>query len=42
MKAVDKDKTVTLATHDPKVRDEISRLSIERGKLAEPWEFVSR
>ena len=24
-------------THDPKVRDELSRLSIERGKLAEPW-----
>jgi hypothetical protein len=29
-------------THDPKVRDELSRLSIERGKLAEPWDFVSR
>ena len=30
------------ATHNPKVRDELSRLSIERGKLAEPWEFISR
>jgi hypothetical protein len=30
------------AIHDPKVRDELNRLSIERGKLAEPWDFVSR
>jgi hypothetical protein len=30
------------ATHDPKVRDEISRLSIERAKLRETWEFVLR
>jgi hypothetical protein len=29
-------------THDPKLRDELSRLSIERGMLAEPWDFVSR
>ena len=28
-------------THEPKVRDELSRLSIERGKLPEAWEFVS-
>jgi len=30
------------ATHDPKIVDELSRLSIERSKLSEPWEFVSR
>jgi hypothetical protein len=29
------------ATHDPKVRQEPERLSIERGKLREPWKFIS-
>jgi hypothetical protein len=29
-------------THDMTVKDEIERLARERGKLKEPWEFVSR
>jgi hypothetical protein len=29
------------ATYDPKISDELERLSIERGKLAETWRFVN-
>jgi hypothetical protein len=36
-KRMDKLARESARTHDPKVRDELSRLSIERGKLAEPW-----
>jgi hypothetical protein len=30
------------ASHDPKIVDELSRLSTECSKLAEPWKFVLR
>jgi hypothetical protein len=41
-KRMDKLARESAATHDPKVRDEISRSSIERAKLRETWEFVLR